>query len=129
MVAATIVKIRNPFLHTDRRIRKIHAYGTDAFDQHELLHFLRKGTGIEKRNRAAHGMADELEPLHAQRADHAIQIGNIVREVVITAGAHPVAIAVATAVRRDNPKRLVGLILKRSYKRLPTSGLIQKAVH
>src|SRR5262249_45498448 len=128
MIAATIVKLPNPFLHTHGRILKLTAAGPDAFEQREMLPFLRKGAGVEKRDRAAHGMADKLAPLHAQRADHTIEIENIVRKVVITASAHPAAIAMATAVRRDNPERLVGLILKQSDKRLPTSRLIQKTV-
>ena len=98
--------------------------GTDAFDQHELLYFFWKGAGIEKRDRAAHGVTHELEPLHAQRADHAIQIENIIREMIITPRTHPATIAVSTAVGRDNPQRLVELLLERSYKRLPASRLI-----
>ncbi len=128
MISAAIVKLCNPFFHTHRGVRKIHAQGTDAFDQHELLHFFWKGAGIEKRDRAAHGVTHEFEPLDSKRADHAIQIENVIGEMVITPRTHPATVAVSTTVRRDNPQSLFNLILDRSHKRLPTARLIQKAV-
>ena len=112
MIAAAIAKFCNPFFHTHRRVGKTHTFGADAFDQHELLYFFWKGAGIEKRDRAAHGVTDEFEPLHPQRADHAIQIQNVIGKMIITPRADPAAVAVSTAVRRDNPQRLVDLIFQ-----------------
>ena len=103
MIAAAIVKFCDPFFHTHRSVGKVHTHGTDAFDQHELPYFFWKGTGIEKRDRAAHRMTDELEPLDAKSADHGIEIENVVREMIITPRTHPAAVAMSTAVRRDNP--------------------------
>src|SRR5215470_12028163 len=98
MIAAAIVNFCNPFLHAHWRVGKIHAFRADAFDQYEPPDFFWKGAGIEKRDRAAHGVSHEFELLHAQCADHAIQIENVIGKMIVTSGTHPATVAVATAV-------------------------------
>jgi hypothetical protein len=73
-------------------------------------------------------MTDEVEPFHTERTDHTIKIENIIREMIVTTGAHPITIAVTAAVRRDDPERSSELALERSDEGTPTTCLIQEAV-
>ena len=46
-----------------------------------------------------------LNGLNAESLDHAIEIENVIGKMVIAAGAHPAAIAMAAAVGSDDPQR------------------------
>lgn len=103
MVSPPLMQFRNPFLHSQWRVGKIHSYRADAFDQYEPAHATGKRAGVQKGNRAAHGVSDERETIHAKSSDDAIEIEDVVRKVIITAGADPTAVSVAAAIRRDYP--------------------------
>jgi hypothetical protein len=46
--------------------------------------------------------------------------------MIIAAGADPTAVAVAPAVRRDDPQRLPEFVLKEPHEISPAASLIQK---
>jgi len=69
-------------------------------------------------------MTDEFEPLQTEGTDQTIKIENIIRKVIVTAGANPTAVAMPATIRRDDPECLLELVLQRAHERSPTARLI-----
>ena len=111
MLSPALVDFSDPPFHAHRSIGKIHPDGTDAFDKNKFGYAFGKRPGIEQRDGSAHGVADEFDRLSSECVNHAIEIEDVIGKMIITAGADPAAIAVTAAVRRDDPKRLVGVSL------------------
>jgi hypothetical protein len=53
-----------------------------------------------------------------------MEIENIIRKMIIAAGADPAAIAVTSAVRCDNPQQLFTFRLKRRHEWAPAVRMI-----
>jgi hypothetical protein len=53
-----------------------------------------------------------------------VKIKNIIRKMIIAAGADPAAIAVPSAVRCDNPQRLFTLAVKSDHERSPAVCMV-----
>src|SRR5512132_3132181 len=97
--------LADPLCHARRRIGKSHRRRADTFDQHEPADFFGISAGVEKRYRSSHRVADEFATRAAERTDDAIEIENIIGEMIVAAVANPPALAMAAAIRRDDPKR------------------------
>src|SRR4029077_6407423 len=106
MLSPPLINFGNPFFHPGRSVGESHAGRPDAFDKHEASHPLWKRSRIEKRYRAAHGVADELHCFVPQPRENRNEIKEMVGKIIITAGADPAAVAVAAAVGRNDPERL-----------------------
>ena len=74
-------------------------------------------------------MTDQIEARDTHRRDHAIKILDVIREMIIAAGPHPAAIAVAPAVRRDDPRRLPRSLGEFVDEKLPAMCLVEKTMH
>ena len=111
MIAAALMNFGDPRCHALRCVGKFHTSGPDAFDKHEPGDAFWKGAGVKHRNGAAHGVADEFKARRAERLDDAIEIEDVVGKMIIPARADPAAVAMAAAVRRNDPERLLGFIL------------------
>ena len=69
--------------------------------QDGALHPVRVGAGVGQGDAAAHGRADQREPLDAEGLPHALQVGDIGVVGVVAVGG-PVAVAPAADVHRDH---------------------------
>jgi hypothetical protein len=56
--------------------------------------------------------------------DHTIEVENIIRKVIITAGPHPAAVAVTSAIRCDDPTISPVLFPERFDEEAPAARLI-----
>ncbi len=124
MLSPPLINFGNPFFHPGWSVGESHAGRPDALDKHEASHPLWKRSRVEKRYRAAHGVADELHCLDPQPLDNAIEIQDIVGKMIITAGTDPAAVAVAAAVGRDDPERLFDQFLQGGDEGAPAVGLV-----
>src|SRR5690349_2974408 len=129
MAAPTLAYFNDPLRHTHRRLGVSYAGRADAFDQSQLGHTLGECPGVKQGDGSAHGVTDETNARGAACAHNAIEIVNIVGKMIVTASADPAAVAVAAAVRRDDPWKIPLSCFHRGYKSAPTVREIEIAVH
>src|SRR2546426_6251646 len=105
VAAPAFAHFGDPLFHSQRRVGKIHARRSKAFDEDELTHALWKSSGIEKGNGSAHRVADELKLRYTEGSNHAFEIEDVIGKMIVAAGADPPTIAMAAAVGGDDPSR------------------------
>ena len=97
----------------------------EPLEQRQLVHAIGERAGVVRRDAAAHRVSDERHARAPDLRDDLVQIGEVIGEVVVAAGADPVAVAVAAHVGRDDVEagRERGL-----DHRLPAPRGVEKAV-
>src|SRR6266850_3510327 len=125
MAAPALAHFSDPSFHARRRVRIAHAERADAFDQRQLGDVLGERAGVEKRNGSAHRVADQPNARRAEGPRHAVKIEYVIGEMIIAAGAHPAAVAMAAAVGCDDPRSIAVFFFQRRHEGAPAMREIE----
>ncbi len=87
---------------------------------------LGEAAGVVADDAAAHRVPDQRHPLTAELADHLVQIGQVVHEVVVATRPDAIAVPVAAQVGGDQVKAPAQA---RRHRLVPGVGVVEEAVH